>query len=322
MGWRGAVRSMAAAARAAERDAQRRHKRWAKEQMIADAAADVADWRAYIKELVSVHTNVGSAINWHQVATKPEPSAPVRSNKAEQAAQTALDNFRPRLIHRLIGGSEKRRQSLDENMVSAIAADDRDHEKAMAEYQIAVDEWSTDKELATRLLSGDETARRQVISEMQSLSSDELVGRRISFSFEGGSIHAEVEVHGDDIVPTYRRKQLQSGKLSQTKMPIGEFNELYQDYVCSVAIRIAGDVFNLIPIEEVYITCSTLMLNSATGHQEITPIVSVRFVRETFNRLNLRGIDPSDSLSNFVHEMDFKKTKGFSPIEPVMLISD
>ena len=35
--------------------------------------------------------------------------------------------------------------------------------------------------------------------------------------------------------------------------------------------------------------------------------------------LNLETIDPSDSMRNFVHNMNFSKTKGFSVIEKVEL---
>lgn len=100
-------------------------------------------------------------------------------------------------------------------------------------------------------------------------------------------------------------------------MPVGQFNELYQDYVASVALKVAGDMFQILPLQEVYVTCEAEMLNSMTGHKESTPILSVQFVRRTFERLNLKSIDPSDSMSNFNHVMSFSKTKGFSAIRPL-----
>lgn len=100
-------------------------------------------------------------------------------------------------------------------------------------------------------------------------------------------------------------------------MPIGDFNELYQDYVASVALKVAGDIFHILPVEEVFVTCVTSMLNTKTGHKEMTPILSVQAVKETFKRLNLEHLDPSDSLANFNHAMNFKRTKGFQFGEPL-----
>jgi hypothetical protein len=63
------------------------------------------------------------------------------------------------------------------------------------------------------------------------------------------------------------------------------------------------------------------MLNPKTGHQELTPILSVQFVRDSFARLNLANIDPSDSMANFNHTTSFKKTKGFTGVEPLKPVS-
>lgn len=45
------------------------------------------------------------------------------------------------------------------------------------------------------------------------------------------------------------------------------------------------------------------------------PIVSVAISRRTLNSLNMDSIDPSDSMQNFVHNMKFKKSSGFEPVE-------
>ncbi|MDI3292198.1 hypothetical protein [Polyangium sp. 15x6] len=45
------------------------------------------------------------------------------------------------------------------------------------------------------------------------------------------------------------------------------------------------------------------------------PILSVAFDIETFFQLRLEAIDPSDSMANFEHRMEYKKNTGFDPIE-------
>ena len=46
-------------------------------------------------------------------------------------------------------------------------------------------------------------------------------------------------------------------------------------------------------------------------------ILSVKIMPETIQRLNLDMIDPSDSMRNFVHNMNFKKTSGFNEVDRV-----
>lgn len=317
MGWRGTLRAMEAASRRANREAERRWKAEQKAQLIADAEDAVSEWREHLHDIVSLHTDPADYVNWHEIEDRPEPMAPTRRSAKEDAAIALLEQFRPRFFDFLFGGSEKRRAKLVSGVAEAKESDEADYRRHLAQYEQDHADWLADKELARRLLSGDVSAERDVISEMKSWNDEGLIGTRLAFSFSEEFLHAVAHVHDDHVVPKVRRKQLQSGRLSETRMPAGEANELYQDYVCSVALKVAGDLFGVLPRHEVFVTCCARMLNTTTGRKADTPILSVRFVRETFASLRLSGIDPSDSMRNFVHEMNFKRTKGFAPVEPL-----
>jgi len=315
MGWKGTMRSIAAASRAANREAERRHKANLKQQRIDDAAEAVEEWEEYIANLISVHVDLADAINWTEIASKKKPQKPEQKFTHEQKIQSSIDNFKPSFFDFLSGGTSRKKAKLLEAVKNAALKDKKLFETETSKYEANLLEWKQDTKMAKRLLKGDISATKEVITEMQTLMDQELIGSNISFRITDEFIHAMPEVHGDEIVPDYRRKQLASGNLSQTKMPKGDFNELYQDYVASVALKVAGDMFHILPNKEIYVTCVTSMLNTKTGHQEITPIISVQFVKETFKRLNLKNIDPSDSLANFNHAMNFKRTKGFQPVK-------
>lgn len=321
MGWKGTVRAMAAASRRAERDAERRRKEFNKQQIANDAADSVTEWLAHMHEVVSLHMDAADDMDWAKVAAQAAPLQPERTSGHEDAATSKLTEFRPRFWHPLVGGSEKRQVRLEEDVANAKQLDTEEHRIASANFEAGFAEWKADKELAERLLSGELAAQRDVIAEMQSLESEGLIGSHISFQISDEHLHAIAHVHGNDVVPKVRLKQLQSGKLSETKMPAADFNELYQDYICSVALRVAGDLFAYLPRAEIYVTCVANMLDKKTGHLVDTPILSVYFVRETFRRLSLARIDPSDSMCNFIHNMQFKRTSGFSGVEPLKPIN-
>ncbi|MXP08566.1 hypothetical protein [Pseudoblastomonas halimionae] len=322
MGWRGTLRAIEAANRRAARDAERRWKADQKAMIAADAQDAVSEWREHLSDLVSLHVNPNDDVNWQMLRDAPEPVSPMRRTRHEDSALAALDQFQPRFFDFLSGGSEKRRLSLVDAVSEGRARDDAEHQNNLNVFDQEHADWQSDKELATRLLAGDISAERDVINTMTSWADDGLIGSRLEFSITDEFLHAIAHVHTDEIVPNYRRKQLQSGKLSETKMPIGERNELYQDYVCSVSLKVAGDIFSVLPRNEVFVTCMANMLDSTTGHKVDMPIVSVQFVRPTFNDLRLSAIDPSDSMSNFNHRMKFAKTKGFSPIDPLNPLGD
>jgi hypothetical protein len=63
------------------------------------------------------------------------------------------------------------------------------------------------------------------------------------------------------------------------------------------------------------------LLNKASGQIEGQTILSVAILPQTLERLNFDALDPSDSMTNFIHQMKFSKTIGFSPITSVSVIS-
>lgn len=318
MGWKGTVRSISAAMRAAERDAQRSRKQALKSQIAAYSAEAVAEHEEYLARLVSIHANRSDKVDWLAMASKPKPSYPQFKPLNENSAEQALSSFKPRIFDRLRGGAEKRRLKLEQALVEAKAQDHKRFEKELSDYQESLKDWEEDTSLSKRLIAGEAAALKEVIEEMQTLTSESLLGSRVDFELDDDFVHAMPVVHSDEIVPKMRRKQLAGGRLAESKMPAAQFNELYEDYVSSVAIRVAGDIFSITPIAEAYVTCFSEMLNTATGYDEKTPILSVHFVRTKFEQLRLRAIDPSDAIGNFRHAVNFKRGKGFGRIEPIV----
>ena len=100
-------------------------------------------------------------------------------------------------------------------------------------------------------------------------------------------------------------------------MAAGKYWALYQDHVCSCALRIARETLAVLPVSRVLVNVRATRLDSSTGHPGVVTLLGVNIVREILGRLNLATIDPSDSMKNFPHRMKFKKTAGFEPVEPV-----
>lgn len=80
-----------------------------------------------------------------------------------------------------------------------------------------------------------------------------------------------------------------------------------QDAVCSVILRVARDSFALLPVECVIIHA---MLRGET-------IVSAEFPREDFADIDFDGQDASELLEEYVHNMDYQSSVGFSPVERI-----
>lgn len=322
MGWKGTVRSIGTAVRAAERDAKRRQreiekqqKQYEKMQALEQATYEVEVYENYIEIIQSLHKECSDPIDWKNIAISQEPKRPENSKKREKAARSEVENYRPGFIDRIFKREEKKQKRLEENISRAIEEDEAEHKDSASIWEEKLNDWKESVELAQLLLSGDKEAKIKAIKDLDPFSEISNLGSILSISVgDEGIVEATMHIHGDDIVPSEVKSLLKSGRLSVKKMPKGLFNEIYQDYVCSCALRVANELFSAIPDNIVVVTAVDELLNTKTGHLEKSPILSVCISRSTLESLNMDSIDPSDSMNNFVHNMSFKKTTGFDVV--------
>ena len=71
--------------------------------------------------------------------------------------------------------------------------------------------------------------------------------------------------------------------------------------MCSVSIRIARDIFALLPVQNV-------VVHAASDRNDI---LSVCFDKKTFSGLKFNYIDPSEIINKFNHNMEFDLKNGF-----------
>lgn len=268
----------------------------------------VEEYNNYIELITGVHKECDEYINWKYIYSLKEPFNPEGIGPKEAEAIRKLESYKPSFIDRIFKArGDKKKKKLEEKVKAARQEDKRDYE-----------EWKKLNELAGRILKGDIDAYLQVIGEMSPL--DDLLDFGSEFEFginEPSAIEVEFTVKSNTVVPTYSLSLTKTGKLSKKKLTKTAYYGLVQDYVASTAIRIARDVFALLPLDKVVVHAVDNILNTQTGHEEEKTILSVVFEREILEKLNFQRIDPSDALNNFRHNMRFLKTKGFQPVERI-----
>ncbi|WP_281559829.1 hypothetical protein [Thalassomonas sp. RHCl1] len=325
MGWKGTIRSVGAAVRAAERDAKRRqkeldrqYKQYEKMQELEQAKYEVEVYENHIDVIQSMHKECSKPVDWNTIAESKQPLKPENKKENEKKAQLEADRYKPGLVDRLFWRVEKKRACFAENVLRAVEADNSEFRENIACWEEKVEYWKKSVDIANALLEGTGKAKIEAVEYIQPFSEISNLGSRLSIAVnEDNNLEVTIHVHSADIVPSEMKSLLKNGKLSVKKMPKGKFNEIYQDYVCSCTLRIANEIFSVIPDKVVAVTAVDELLNSKTGHLEESPILSAVISCSTLESLNLETIDPSDSMSNFIHNMSFKKTKGFEAVPRV-----
>ncbi|MCK5450892.1 MAG: hypothetical protein KAI70_03915 [Candidatus Omnitrophica bacterium] len=320
MGWQGALRSLEAASRRAERECQCEQKALAKRQQLENAAFEVEEFEEKINSLISMQDVCLAKFNWEKVKGEVSPSKPENLRENEIKATAKLNNFKPNVLHKLFKTTEVKLEKLRKNVQEAKKKDEKQHKKNTELYEQNYSLWENDQKISQGVLNGNLDSYIEAFKTISPL--DEMEDYIInSVFFPLNSLLAEITVtsKGEQIIPKEIKTLLKSGKLSAKKMPIGQFYETYQDHICSSALRIASEIFALLPIITVVVNILDNSLNTQTGHLEKQPILSVAVPKETLSRLNLSQLDPSDAMKNFICNMNFTKTKGFGAVKKINL---
>ena len=325
MGWKGTLRSINAAAKRADRHAKRRQRELLKNQIayekmqeLEKAAYEVDVFENYIDVIQSIHKDCGDSVDWLKISTSQEPAKPLIISDNERQAIARLNSFAPSFIDKLFGKVTSKRQKLEKEVSIAKVKDTQINSTNLSQWNIDVEEWKERVSLARRLLNGDISAKIDIIKELNPFSEIDHLGSGVKFTIqENGLLIVTINVHGANIIPKEQKTLLKSGRLSIKSMPVSRFNEIYQDYVCSVVLRVANEIFSILPDDKLIINVEDHLLNKSTGHLEPQSLLSVYITRDGVSRLNMEYIDPSDAMNNFIHNVNFKKTKGFEPVNEV-----
>ena len=322
MGWRGTIRTLSAMARAAERDARRRARdqarHFAEMEKIEEkerAAEAVQEFEEFLKSLVSAHQTCSSTIDWQARMRISAPSKPNRTSENEDAARIKMVTYAPSFFDWLLRRIERQRAVLEKMISVGRVTDESTYHQKYKSYETALAEYEDKKDLATRVLANESEAMLEFIKALDPFGSIAQLGESLRISIPLPSlVIVELNVYGEEVVPKETAKLLVSGKVSRKVMPKGDYYRLYQDHVCSVSLRVAREILAAVPVDSVIVTAVDELLDLSTGNLAIRPILSFLAPRTTLAKLNFASLDPSDAMRNFVHNMDFRTTAGFQPV--------
>ena len=322
----GALRSYGASVRRAERERQRRnreaarqYKEYQKQLAIANAIEEYNSYKEYIEVLTSIHKDCSEKYEWESMLEENPPFEPQKGNFFESKAQEQIENFKPTMFGKLFGMNKKKLERLRNNLEYAKLEDETAYNENIEEYKKNYKQWEYMQSIAKGILSKDIEYYQHVLENYDPFEDLKYYGSSFDISVSQDYLVINFNVNSPDIIPTVVKTLTSTNKLSVKKMPQSKFNELYQDYVCGCVLRSGREIYSLLPVKLVIIHAIGELLNSKTGYIENQPILSIAIPPTTLEKLNFDFLDCSDSMSNFVHNMNFSKTKGFAIVDKLSI---
>ena len=270
----------------------------------------VEQYETHIDMIKTVHKECDEPINWENIMNEPEPFPKGMPGPKEQAAQKEFSSFTPRFYEKWIPSmGDKRNNKLKESITVAQQEDQDDYIT-----------WKESVEFAKRILSGDIESYYEAIQEANPFEDLTELGSGFEFGTDDPQVlEIEFAVKSETVVPKTSKSLTKTGKISEKALTKTAYYDITQDYVCSCSIRLAREIFGLLPVNMVIVHAVDSILNTSNGHLEPKTILSVAFTRKGFQNINFDNIDASDFTETFQYQMNFKKTAGFSPVNRLSL---
>jgi hypothetical protein len=211
-------------------------------------------------------------------------------------------------------------ESLESNRTVWFEEYMREHHDAYLKYLKDIKDHKELLEIAAEMKNNNKQAYMYAVNFFKPFEDLKEYGSDVSITINGNLIEVDFYVRSDDVIPKTTKRLLRKGlEIGEDFIPTSRFNEIYQDYVCSCILRIGKEIFALLPVHEVLVNAMARLLNTSTGMHEEQIIVSVLIENEILKKLNFDLLDPSDSISNFKNNMNFKKLEGFYPVSELIL---
>ncbi|MDO5518542.1 MAG: hypothetical protein Q4F66_13385 [Clostridium sp.] len=262
----------------------------------------------YLKEIVGLHKSCGDKINWQSLSDMKEPFEDESNGPRKIKAEEDYENFSPTILEKVFKFMAEKRKS---NLLKKI-------DEAQAEDKLVLDEFKKIKEFSNEILDGNIDAYFQLIDEIRPFYKLTDYGSKIEFGTnDKDSIEVEFNANSKIVIPDVIYRENENGKSEKDNMDTAEYYDVVQDYVSSATIMIAKKTMNLLPVNKVVVHAVDNVKDYETGLYKDITILSVVFDRETLDKLNLKSMESTLVLDNFICNMRHQKATGFRSVERI-----
>jgi hypothetical protein len=327
MSWKSFLRSSIALSRAIEKESNRQDKIRQKERMYNKkmeeqerARFEVEEYEEFIYRIRSFHKDIYETIDWNKLINLDIPLEPSIIIENSKTIEEKIKNYKPSFFERLFNKEEIIKNEMELELKLARNNEELKLKDDLLKWRKEVSDTQEIIEIARGIQTKNLIAYKKAFDEMNTLSELSDLANEFFIDFKSSEkAKTSIVVKDLNILPKIEKSLTKTGKLSTKELSNNKRVDIYQDYICSVALRVGREVFSILPLEYVLLNLKSYILNPINGYLEIETILSVNFVKKTLMSLNFDEIDPSDSMKNFICNMNIKKNLGVIPVDELDL---
>ncbi|GAB6990794.1 hypothetical protein [Paenibacillus pini] len=291
---------------------QNRRKKERVQLMEDEWAAEEVEWYDNQLEWIrTIHQTCGDTLSWERIR---ESDPPVRNGvlgRKEAIAAQLYAEYRPNTIQKLLKQDMQTRQAIEEHINLAREEDERDYAA-----------WERFSAFASEVIDGNYSAYLKVIEYLAPLDDLNILGSALEYNVINASVlEVEMDVNSNQVIPKEAKTQHETGIVTSKPLSKKEFFSLKRDYVYGAVLRIAREMFALLPLEVVLIHATDTKMNKLTGQEEYVTLLSAKFDRESLSKVDIefQSTELIELFKHTPHHVNFNDELGFIPVEKLSI---
>lgn len=257
----------------------------------------------------NIHKLSAEIVDWNKVKQIVEPFNINDLGPNAILEKQKIDEYEPTIIEKTFKSKlEKKHEIFKSKMMDAMKKDEDIHNS-----------WRSLIDLADLILKGHINSYFKAIMLISPF--EDLLDLGIDFEFgtdDAKIMHVEYVIDSSKIIPYYSLSA-KMGALNKVNFDREEHNLLIRDYIASCAIRIARDLFGIIPIDKAIIHIVDHKFNIQTRQSEKITALSLNMDKTILENINIESNSPMEIIKSFEYNMNFDAYDGFSSVSRVSL---
>lgn len=249
-------------------------------------------------------------IEWSEVKRIPEPFNINELGPNAIIEQSIIDAYEPSLVEKAFKSKLDKKKEYFKLKLREAMQKDEDIYNA----------WRELIDLAEDILKGRLSSYFKAIKIINPF--EDLLELGIDFEFgadDSNVMHVEYVVDSKEVIPYYKLTSSKMGVLNKSNFSREEYNNLVRDYIAGCAVRIARELFALIPIDEVVVHIVDHKFNTNNRINEKLTVLSADIKRNAIESLDVDNLTPIDILGALKYNMNFNDYDGLQIIDRIIL---
>lgn len=269
---------------------------------------------SYEEEVRQFNEHVEYIVTLHHEADYPEDiardsmtdeSMPYKSGEDGpnvREVRKVIEENKPGFFKRIFSGKQYR-EELEEMLIQAKAAD-----------QDLLSKWERNKKISAQLLKMKEDSPVEVLHKIGLEKEMEFIEKLHCSLDSEGCVNIDITINPESVVPKEYITLTPTGKLSRREYSKTDYFNIVSQFTAAITLRTGRNVFHLVSPDELRLHVHEMKISNVSGLKSEELILSVLLDKETFHQNNFEDIQPFEALTQFRHEVDFLKTKGFKEV--------